>query len=78
MIVMNRARSADAIPFYALVAEGLPRMVQLTDGDLTNVPTQLGKAEMVSLRVGTESAVIPNLELIERHVSQLTNAKKSA
>jgi chemosensory pili system protein ChpC len=78
MIVMNRARTSDSIPFYALAAEGLPRMVQLTDDDLTNVPTQLGKAEVISLRVGTEAAIIPNLELIEQHVSELAKARKRA
>ncbi len=78
MIVMNRARTADAIPFYALAADGLPRMVQLTEDDLTNIPTKLGKAEVVSLRVGTETAVIPDLKLIEQHVSELTKSRQRA
>ncbi|MFP6834733.1 MAG: chemotaxis protein CheW, partial [Pseudomonadales bacterium] len=78
MIVMNRSRTADAIPFYALAAEGLPRMLQLTDGDLENVPAKLGKAEVATVRVGTESAIIPDLKVIEQHVSELANARKRA
>lgn len=78
MIVMNRARTSGSIPFYALAAEGLPRMLQLTDDDLTNVPTKLGRAEVMALRVGTESAIIPNLELLEQHVSELSRLKKRA
>ena len=71
MVVMNRTRVADGIPFYAIAAEGLPRMLQLAEDDLSNVPGKLGNAEVVSLRVGTETAVIPNLELLERSVSEL-------
>ena len=51
-------------------------MVQLTDDDLSNVPTKLGEAEVASLRVGTESAIVPNLELIERRVFGLAKATK--
>jgi chemosensory pili system protein ChpC len=78
MIVMNRAHASQTIPFYALAAEGLPRMVQLTDDDLDNVPTKLGPAEMISLRVGTEPAIIPNLEFVEQQVAALIKARKRA
>jgi len=71
MVIMNRTRLADGIPFYAIAAEGLPRMLQLAEDDLSNVPGKLGAAEVVSLRVGTETAVIPNLELLEQSVSEL-------
>lgn len=71
MVVMNRARNARGLPFYAIAAEGLPRMVQLTSEDLANESTRLGAAESVAVKVGTESAVIPNLEIIERAVAKL-------
>jgi len=71
MIVMNRARTASGLPFYALAAEGLPRMLQLTSDDIANEPGRLGPAETVHVRVGTESAVIPNLEFVEREVASL-------
>ena len=71
MVVMNRARNARGLPFYALAAEGLPRMVQLTADDLTNEPCRLGVAESMVVKVGTESAVIPNLDVIETAVAKL-------
>lgn len=73
MIVMNRARSIDGIAFYAIAAEGLPRMVQLTADDISNEPSKLRPAESVCVRVGTESAVIPNLGFIEDEVAKLMN-----
>jgi chemosensory pili system protein ChpC len=71
MVIMNRARNESGLPFYALAAEGLPRMVQLTSEDLANESTKLGVAEQVVVKVGTESAVIPNLDLIETAVAKL-------
>jgi hypothetical protein len=69
--VMNRARNARGLPFYALAAEGLPRMVQLTAEDLTSESGRLGPAEAVVVKVGTETAAIPNLEIIEKAVAKL-------
>ena len=71
MVVMNRARNAKGLPFYAIAAEGLPRMVQLTADDLANESGKLGPVEAVVVKVGTESAVIPNLDLIETAVAKL-------
>ena len=71
MVVMNRARNERGLPFYALATEGLPRMVQLTADDLANESTRLGAAEQVVVKVGTETAVIPNLDVIETAVAKL-------
>lgn len=71
MIVMNRARSSNGLPFYALAAEGLPRMLQLTADDLSNQSGRLGPAESVAVKLGTESAVIPNLDFIETRIAEL-------
>ncbi len=71
MVVMNRARNERGLPFYALATEGLPRMVQLTSDDLANESTKLGVAEQVVVKVGTETAVIPNLNVIETAVAKL-------
>ena len=71
MVVMNRARNERGLPFYVLATEGLPRMVQLTADDLANESTKLGVAEQVVVKVGTETAVIPNLDVIETAVAKL-------
>ncbi len=71
MVVMNRARNERGLPFYALAAEGLPRMVQLTADDMANESCKLGPAEQVVVKVGTETAVIPNLDVIETQVAKL-------
>lgn len=71
LIVMNRARFPAGAAFYALAAEGLPRMVQLAADDVSQHSADLGMAEVVNVVLGTEGAVIPNLELVEREVARL-------
>ncbi|MCB1683328.1 MAG: chemotaxis protein CheW [Pseudomonadales bacterium] len=71
LVVMNRARNSKGLAFYAIAAEGLPRLVQLASNDLTNESTRLGRGESVAVKVGTESAVIPNLDFIETAVAKL-------
>ena len=72
MVVMNRARSAEGPAFYALAADRLPKMVQLNDNDISSTPTPPGPAETAVVAVGTETAVIPNLEYIEEQVRSLS------
>lgn len=71
MVVMNRARNAGGLPFYAMAAEGLPRMVQLTTDDLNGDSSKPGPAESAVVKLGAESAVIPDLAAIETAVAGL-------
>ncbi len=73
LLVMNRARHAKGRAFYALAAAGLPRIVHLTDDDVQNQAVRLGPAEVASLKVGTETAVVPNLSFIEEQIATLTS-----
>lgn len=71
LVIMNRARSSVGRPFYALVSTGLPRLVHLTAADMESHPIQLGDAEVASVLVGTEPAIVPNLSFIEERLSGL-------
>ena len=46
-------------------------MLQLTADDLSNESGRLGPAESVAVKLGTESAVIPNLDYLETKISSL-------
>lgn len=71
LVVMNRSRHAAGPSFYALLASGLPRMVQLLEDDLSNEPSGLGDADIMKVKVGTEVATIPNLAFIEEQLFSL-------
>jgi len=46
-------------------------MMQLADGDLSSVPGRLKRAEVAAVQLGTETVIIPNLEVVERSVTEL-------
>lgn len=71
MVVMNRARNARGLAFYAFATEGLPRLVQLTAEDLCSEPSEHGSVVSTVLKVGTETALLPNLEVVEQAVAKL-------
>jgi chemosensory pili system protein ChpC len=73
LIVMNRARTSGGIEFYALVADSLPRMVQLVEEDLTTEGGNLGAADSMHVSFGTEIATIPDLAYVENQVAGLVN-----
>ena len=78
LVVMNRARTSGGVEFYALVADALPRMVQLVEEDLTTSSGNLGTADSMNVAFGTESATIPDLEYVETRVSELVNGLKGS
>lgn len=73
LVVMNRTGSAGP-PFYAMAAEGLPRLVQLSEADLSDQEEEAGAAESRIVRLGAESASIPKLAFLEKQVSALRAA----
>ncbi len=71
LVIMNRTRHRSGRAFYAITAAALPRIVHLTDEDVTNLPVRLGPAETAAVRLGTENAAVPNLSYIEEQLATL-------
>jgi chemosensory pili system protein ChpC len=71
LVVMNRIGADGKAAFYALALEGLPRLVQLSEDDLDHHDGRLGRAEARTVRIGTETAAIPNLGFLEQQVASL-------
>ena len=71
LIVMNRSRTREGPSFYAFASNGLPRMLQLLDDDVTNADQSLGLADVMKVEVAMETATIPNLEYVEQQVAAL-------
>lgn len=71
LVVMNRTSELAATPFYAIAAEGLPRLVQVADSDVARHADKPGRAESRVVRLGAETATIPKLTFVEQQVSRL-------
>ena len=71
IVVMNRTKLPSGPSFYALATQGLPRLLQLQADDLSDNEPVVGPMDVAAVKLGTELAQIPNLELIERQVLSL-------
>ena len=71
IVVMNRAKLAIGSSFYAIAAEGLPRLMQVNSEDMALSEPLVGPADTAAIKLGTEMVQIPNLEMVEREVLAL-------
>lgn len=58
--------------FYAVVVQGIPRLVRVGKGDPVEEPGDTGPAEAMYVQVGGDLAVIPDLDAVERAVAGLS------
>jgi chemosensory pili system protein ChpC len=72
LVIMNRAGLKRGPSFYAIVAEGLPRLVQVAAEDLTPGADVAGPYSASDVKLGTETVIIPNLEAVERQIKMLS------
>lgn len=53
-------------PYFALVIQGIPRLVRVFPDEITQEDEQCGPAEMMHVLVAGERAVMPDVDYIER------------
>lgn len=58
--------------FYAVVVQGIPRLLRVGKGDPVEEPSDSGPADAMYVQVGGDLAVIPDLDAVERAVAGLT------
>lgn len=58
--------------FYAVVIQGIPRLLRVGKGDPVEEPGETGPAAAMYVQAGGDLAVIPDLDAVERAVSGLT------
>lgn len=71
LVVLNRITMREGSAFYALACAGLPRILRATEEELREtVSVPVPQAGLAALRLGSETAVIPDLQFIEDLVNQ--------
>jgi len=69
IVVLNTITGRNS--FYAMVIQGIPRTVKVESDDLVEEPVDTGPVEAVSVQVGGDLAVMPDLDAIEEAVADL-------
>lgn len=60
-----------ALPFFALVSQGIPRLVKVQEEEITEQDETGGPADRMRVRVSGEDACIPDLEYLEKLLVQV-------
>jgi len=72
IVVLNATTHSETLPFYAIVAQGIPRLMALTHSAIIDAPEQSDLPYIMrQTLIDANPAIIPNLEQIE---SELNNA----
>lgn len=65
-VVINAGTYTDTLPFYALVAQGIPRLMALNESAIIDAPEQNDIPYVLrNTLIDANPAIIPNLEKIE-------------
>jgi chemosensory pili system protein ChpC len=71
LVIMNAIGTRrDHLPFYALPVQGIPSALKISTERLEKVDSPLGKIDRMCVRLGDKRAIIPDLDAIERELSQ--------
>jgi len=54
-----------SLPFFAIVTQGIPRLVKVQDDLIKSIEKNTGKADSIIVKVDGEEAIIPDIEFLE-------------
>lgn len=60
------------VPFYAVIVQGIPRLMRVDKDDPVEEPVDTGPAEAMYIQVAGDLAVIPDLDALENAVAGLS------
>lgn len=55
----------DSFPFFAIITQGIPRLVKVSDDIIKKTKKKLGQADAALIKVDGEDATIPNIDYLE-------------
>ena len=68
-IIVNGISDHPQMPFYAILVQGIPKLMHLTEGDLQKVDAVgMGEFDQLAVSIDGVTAMIPDLERVENVV----------
>lgn len=71
LVICSALGGRDAVRYFALVAQALPRLMHLTPEELIETQEDTVETELLLVRLNGQPAVIPDLEYIESCLVEL-------
>lgn len=64
-VINSVGEQSKKMPFFALVTQGIPRLVKINEESIESSEDEPGKADAACVKVDGELATIPNLKVLE-------------
>ena len=64
-VINTIGKHHDALPFFAIITQGIPRLVKVSDDIIKKTKQKPGVADSALIKVDGEDATIPNLGYLE-------------
>jgi chemosensory pili system protein ChpC len=71
-VINTIGEQTERIPFFALLTQGIPRLIKVSSELIKEGEKPVGPAESLRVRVDGEDAIIPNIDYLETLVYQQT------
>ena len=76
LAVINASGEHNGLHFFAMVIQGIPRMIRITDADIETIGESRTKTELMKVKTGAGPAVIPDLLWIEKQLSPFVTSSQ--
>lgn len=64
-VINSIGKHHDDLPFFALVTQGIPRLVKVSDDIIKKTRKKKGAADLALIKIDGEEVIIPDLEYLE-------------
>lgn len=64
-VINSIGEHREALPFFAILTQGIPRLVKVASDLIKPVKSKLNKAETTAIKLDGEEAIIPNVNFLE-------------
>lgn len=73
LMIIRTLRTRDDIPFYAMVSQAIPELLEISEGTLEEDSKEdLGETELARVKIGETQISIPDMEYIEASLNEVT------
>ncbi len=70
--IVNTLGKDSPVPYFGMVAQGIPRLVRVNEGNVSPLDREAGEAVRQWVQVRDTEAMIPDLDAVERRLTEIT------
>lgn len=78
LVILRTLRTRDDLPFYAIVAQAVPELLQLSKNSIDDSLEEIEETELAKAKIGENIVSVPDLEYLEASINEVPLSLGSA